>query len=78
MCYTETPVRIAEGKGAEGSDHLNTKTPVEGVLDKPCMCRRREACRYSLWHVAEMLKMLHVVVRKCPPVAMKCLLAECN
>jgi hypothetical protein len=31
VCYTETPVRVAEGKGAGFSDRLNQKTPVEGL-----------------------------------------------
>jgi len=43
MCYTETTVRVAEGKGAKFSYRLDSKTTVEGVLDNPCMCRRREA-----------------------------------
>ena len=43
VCYTETPVRVGEGKGAGFSDRLNPKTSVEGLLDNPCMCRRREA-----------------------------------
>ena len=42
-CYTETPVRVAEGKGAGCSDRLNLKTPMETLLDNPYMCRRRES-----------------------------------
>ena len=37
---------LGESRGGERSgcsDLLNTKTTVEGLLDNPCMCRRREA-----------------------------------
>ena len=35
MCYTETPVRVAVGKGAKFSYRLDGKTTVEGVCGLP-------------------------------------------
>ena len=42
MCYTEIPVEVVEGKGAEFSYRLESKTTVAVVLDNPCMCPRRQ------------------------------------
>ena len=43
VCYTETAVRIGEGKEVGCSDRLNPKKSVEGLLDNPCIFRQTEA-----------------------------------
>ena len=48
MCYTETPVRVGEGKGAVCSDRLNRMTYVEGLLDNLHVSPERSMAIFAL------------------------------